>query len=393
MVDTISKLPEVRSSVEKIAQQHLLTLHSPQAGTVQMDGRTVVMLGSNNYLGLANHPKVIELAKKTLDRLGGGTGMNPVLSTTPVHLELQEAMADFTGCEGVILFNSCTAANAALVPTLMGAGDVILSDQYNHASIIDACRLSRATTKVYPHLDLTALKRLLEESEQARLRLVISDGVFSMEGDTIPLPEVIELAKEYSAIVAIDEAHAAGVIGETGKGTAEFYHMMGQVDIQTGTFGKALGAAGGGYVAGSKTLIDFLFANARFFIFTSAMNPVTTACAVAALQVYREEPGLVAKLWENTRQLRQGLTEMGFTLLGSGESPITPILVGEASAAAEMSSKLLEEGVYIPGLGYPIVPKRMARLRAQPSAAHSPAEIQRALDAIETTGKDLEVIP
>ncbi len=392
MVDTISGLPEVRSSVQKIAQQHLLTLESPQAGTVRMDGRSVVMLGSNNYLGLANHPKVIERARKALDSLGGGTGMNPVLCTTPLHRELEEAMAEFTGCEAVILFNSCTAANAALVPSLMRAGDVILSDQYNHASIIDACRLSRADTKVYPHRDLMTLKTLLEESSDARLRLIISDGVFSMEGDTVALPEVMELANEHSAVVAIDEAHATGVIGETGKGTAEYYGVMGQVDIQTGTFGKALGAAGGGYIAGSKALVDFLFDHARFFIFTSAMNPVTTACALAALEVYREEPGLVQKLWENTRQLRKGLKEMGFTLLGSGESPITPILVGEASAAAEMSSRLFEEGVYIPGLGYPIVPKGMARLRAQPSAAHSSREIQRALNAIGQAGTQLGLI-
>jgi glycine C-acetyltransferase len=392
MVDTFSKLPEVSSAGDKVAAEHLLTLESPQAGTVMMDGRPVVMLGSNNYLGLANHPKVIEKAKAALDRLGGGTGMNPVLCTTPVHRELEEAMAEFTQCEKVIMFNSCTAANAALVPTLMGADDVIFSDQYNHASIIDACRLSRATTKVFSHLDVAALKTLLERAQDARLRLIISDGVFSMEGDTIPLPEVMALAEEYSAIVAIDEAHATGVIGETGKGTPEYYDVMGQVDIQTGTFGKALGAAGGGYVAGSKGLIDFLFANARFFIFTSAMNPVTTACALAALQVLREEPGLVQKLWDNTKQLRKGLKEMGFTLLGSGESPITPILVGEASAASEMGSRLFEQGVYIPGLGFPIVPKGMARLRAQPSAAHSSAEIQRALDAIETVGKQLNVI-
>jgi glycine C-acetyltransferase len=357
-----------------------------------MDDRSVVMLGSNNYLGLANHPKVIERARRTLDKLGAGTGMNPVLCTTPVHRELEEATAKFTGSEAVILFNSCTAANAALVPTLMQADDVILSDQYNHASIIDACRLSRASTKVYPHLNLESLRELLKESQDARLRLVISDGVFSMEGDTIPLPSVIEMAEEYSAIVAIDEAHASGVIGDTGRGTAEYHHVMGQVDIQTGTFGKALGAAGGGYVAGSRALIDFLFDNARFFIFTSAMNPVTAACALGALEVYWEEPGLVQKMWENTVQLRRGLKEMGFTLVGSGESPITPILVGEASVAAEMSSKLFQKGVYIPGLGFPIVPKGMARLRAQPSAAHSSSEIRQALDAIEAAGRELHVI-
>jgi glycine C-acetyltransferase len=391
MVSLISSLPEVKQSVNKISSQHLLTLESAQSGKVQMDGQSVIMLGSNNYLGLADHPKVIEQAKKTLENLGAGTAMNPVLCTTPVHTKLAEAIAEFAECEAAILFNSCTAANIGLLQTLMGLDDVVLSDQYNHASIIDACRLARAETKVYPHTDLASLEKLLQDSQDARLRMIISDGVFSMEGDTVPLSDVINLAEKYSAIVTIDEAHAAGVIGPTGRGTAERYGVMDQVDIQTGTFSKAFGAAGGGYVVGSKALIDFLFDHARFFIFTSAMNSVTTTCALAALQVYQEEPGLVEKLWENTGQLREGLEQMGFQLLG-GESPITPILVGEASAASKMSSRLFEKGVYIPGLGYPIVPKGEARLRAQPSAAHSSTEIERALDAIEEVGVELGLI-
>lgn len=391
MVDAISSLPEVKLSGDRAGSVHGLTLESPQSGVVRMNGRSVIMLGSNNYLGLASHPKVIERAKETMDTLGCGTAMNPGLCTTPVHVELAEAMADFTRSEAVILFNSCTAANIALVQTLMGPDDVTLSDQYNHASIVDACRLSRTTTKIYPHKDLAGLNSLLEETGGARLRMIISDGVFSMEGDTIPLPDVIHLAEKYSAIVAVDDSHGAGVVGASGRGTAEHYGVMGQVDIQTGTFSKALGAAGGGYVAGSKALIDFLNDRARFFIFTSAMSPAAAASALAALQVLGEEPGLVERLRDNTSRFRQGLQQMGLKVLG-GESPITPILVSDTSVATELSSRLFQQGVYVPGFGYPIVPEGEARLRAQPSAAHSPADIQRALTAIESCAKQLGLI-
>jgi glycine C-acetyltransferase len=391
MVDTISSLPEVELSRDGAAHMQRPTLESSQSGVVTMDGQSVIMLGSNNYLGLASHPKVIERAKATLDSLGCGPAINPGLCTTPVHVELAEAIADFTQSEAAILFNSCTAANVALVQTLMGPNDVTLSDQYNHASIVDACRISKTTTKIYPHRDLLALDDLLQENQSARLRMIISDGVFSMDGDTIPLVDVIKLAEKRSAIVAVDDSHGAGVIGPSGRGTAEHHGVMGQVDIHTGTFSKALGAAGGGYVAGSKALIDFLNDRARFFIFTSAMSPSAAASALAALQVLDEGPGLLESLRDNTNRFRQGVEQMGLKVLG-GESPITPILISDTSVATELSARLFQQGVYIPAFGYPIVPEGEARLRAQPSAAHSSADIDRTLIAIEDCAKQVGLI-
>ena len=316
MVDTFSNLPEVRSSKEKMASVRRLSLETPQGGRVQINGREVIMLGSNNYLGLANHPKVIERAKRALDELGAGTGINPLLCSTPIHDRLTEVIAEFTNCETALLFSSCMAANIGLVATLMGQNDVVLSEEYNHASIIDACRMSAAKTKVYPHHDMEKLDVILADSTDARLRMIISDGVFSMEGETARLPDMIRLGKKYSAVVVIDEAHAAGVIGSTGRGTAEAHHVLGQVDIQTGTFSKAFGACGGGYIAGSKSLIDFLYDRARFFIFTNGISPVMAACALAAVEVFQEDSGLHQKLWENTRQLRRGLEELGYKLVG-----------------------------------------------------------------------------
>lgn len=391
MIAILSALPEVQASAEKRSFLRRLQLGGPQGGQAIVDGRRVVMLGSNNYLGLANHPKVVERARQALETYGCGTAMNPTLCTTPIHEALAEATAAFAGAEAALLFNSCTAANIALVMSLMGPDDVVFSDQFNHASIIDACRSSKAPTRVYRHRDCAALSEALSETEGARLRLIISDGVFSMEGDTAPLPEMLKLAERHRAVVAIDESHAAGVIGPRGRGTAAYYGVGGKVDIQTGTYSKAFGAAGGGYVAGSRALIDFLYDHARFFIFTSAMSPVSAACAVAALEVHSEEPGLVDRLWANTRRLRQGLEQLGFRLLG-GESPITPIVIGDELTADRMGARLLEEGVYVPALGYPVVPRGEARLRAQPSAAHTVSDIDQALVALERVGREAGVI-
>ena len=367
-------------------------LQSEQAGRVVLDGRRQVMLGSSNYLGLAAHPKVKEAVKEAVDKYGCGTAsVSEVCGLTDLHHELRRRIAGFTGTEAALLYPSCSTANMGVIDGLMREGDVICSDQRNHASIVDGCRITKAPTMVYPHKDMSKLEEHLCQSGDARLRMIVTDGVFSMEGDTAPLGEIVDLAQKYSAITVVDESHALGVLGQRGAGTIEHHGVEGRIDIQTGTFGKALGGAGGGYVCGSQELIDYLYHRSRAFIFTNSLPPATVAAAIAALSILEETPGLLEVLWDNTRHFRSGIESLGLKLLG-GESPITPIIVGETADALAMCDALMEEGVFLAAVGYPVVPRGEARLRAQISAAHTTDDLDSALEAIERVAKKVGVL-
>jgi glycine C-acetyltransferase len=383
---------EVESFREQGTYRTKHVLQSEQGGRVVLDGKRVVMLGSSNYLGLASDPRVKEAAKRAVDLYGcGAASVSEVCGLTDLHYELRRRLAHFLGTEDALIYPSCSTANAGVIDGLMREGDVIISDQLNHASIIDGCRISTAEKGVYPHKDLAVLEEHLQNASGARLRMVVTDGVFSMEGDTAPLDKIVELGERYSAITVVDESHALGVLGESGRGTIEHYGVQGEIDIQTGTLGKALGGAGGGYVCGSEDLVDYLYHRSRSFIFTNALPPATIAGALTALRILEEEPGLVQRLRENTQHFRTGIETIGLKLLG-GESPITPIIIGEAPKAYEMAERLMEEGVFLGAVGYPVVPRGEARLRVQISAALTQDDLDFSLERIERTARTLGVV-
>lgn len=383
---------EVASFKEQGTYRTKHVLQSEQAGRVLLDGKRVVMLGSSNYLGLASDPRVKEAAKQAVDKYGcGAASVSEVCGLTDLHHELRERLARFLGTEDALLYPSCSTANAGVIDGLLRREDVVLSDQLNHASIVDGCRICAADKKIYPHKDLGRLEGYLRDAGEAGLRMIVTDGVFSMEGDTAPLDRIVELARKYSALTVVDESHALGVLGKTGRGTIEQYGVGGEIDIQTGTFGKALGGAGGGYVCGSQDLVDYLYHRSRSFIFTNALPPATVAGALTALSILEEDPGLVQRLRDNTQAFRDGIDTIGLKLLG-GESAITPIIIGETPEAYAMAGSLMEDGVFLGAVGYPVVPKSEARLRVQISAALTKDDLDFALESIESTAKTLGLV-
>ncbi len=354
-------------------------LQGPQGPRVRMDGRDVLMLSSNNYLGLANHPKVIAAAKDALDRYGNGTAsVRFICGTLDIHKRLEERIARFLSLEAALLYISASAANMGLIPALMGENDAIFSDGLNHASIIDGIRLSKGRRHIYAHADTAALEKDLLEDGAARLKMVITDGVFSMEGDVAKLAALRALADKHEAFLVVDDSHATGVLGATGRGTGE--HTGVPIDVVTGTLGKALGGSCGGFVAGSAVLIDYLTQRSRPYIFSNALPPAVAAGALAAIDIVESEPERRERLMENTRYFRQGVEALGLKA-AAGEHPIVPVIVGEAKLAHEMSKALFDEGVFVSGFGYPVVPKGEARLRAQISAAHTREDLDFALAA------------
>ncbi|HKR56803.1 MAG TPA: glycine C-acetyltransferase [Gemmatimonadales bacterium] len=372
-------------------------LDSPQGARVKMEGRgDVVILSSNNYLGLCNVPEVVKAGRDALDRYGAGTGsVRFICGTFTVHRELEQALARFVGCESSLSYVSCWNANEGLCPTLLTEQDIVISDQLNHASIIDSIRLAKAITKcqtaVYKHSDMADLEDRLKAASGARLRVIFTDGIFSMEGDIARLPEIVALAKKYDAVVAMDDSHATGVLGKTGRGTAEHFGMLGQVDIITSTLGKALGGAAGGFTAGPASLTDYLTQRSRPQLFSNALPPTVAASALAAVQYAERHPELVTRLHENAKYFRGRLGELGFKPL-PGETPIVPVILGETSKAIQMSEMLLAEGVFVTGFGYPVVPQGHARVRCQISAAHSRDDLDFALGAFKKVGGRLGLI-
>jgi glycine C-acetyltransferase len=372
-------------------------LDSPQSSRVRMEGRgEVLILSSNNYLGLCDEPAVVAAGVDGLRRFGAGTGsVRFICGTFTIHRDLEAALARFVGCESSLSYVSCWNANEGLTPTIVEEGDLVVSDALNHASIIDSVRLAKAITKcttaVYRHGDMDDLRAKLDANRGARRKLIWTDGVFSMEGAIAKLPDILEIARGYDAIVAVDDSHATGVLGETGRGTAEHFGLLGEVDIITSTLGKALGGAAGGFTAGPQALTDFLTQRSRPQLFSNALPPTVAASALAAVRFVEEHPERVRALRESASYFRSAITEAGFKPL-PGETPIVPIIVGETAAAIQMSDLLLDEGVFVTGFGYPVVPHGQARVRCQISAAHSRRDLDDAVGAFKRVGRKLGLI-
>jgi len=372
-------------------------LDSPQDPRVQMEGRgEVVILSSNNYLGLCDVPEVVQAGKDALEHWGAGTAsVRFICGTFTIHRELETALAQFVGCESALTYVSCWSANEGLCPTVLSEPDLVISDQLNHASIIDSIRLAKAITKcqtaVYKHSDMKDLEDKLRAATSARRKLIFTDGIFSMEGDIAKLPDLAALARKYDAVLAVDDSHATGVLGKAGRGTPEYYGMLGDIDIITSTLGKALGGAAGGFTAGPQALTDYLTQRSRPQLFSNALPPTVAASALAAVRYVVAHPELVTDLHANARYFREQLLALGFKPL-PGETPIVPVILGETAKAIRMSELLLAEGVFVTGFGYPIVPQGHARVRCQLSAAHSRDDLDFALRAFKKVGSKLGLI-
>ena len=366
--------------------KRFLTLESAQGPVVRMAGRgEVIVLSSNNYLGLAAHPEVVRAGIEGLERYGAGTAsVRFICGTFEPHHELERALADLSGTEAALTYVSCWNANEAAIPSLTDDTTVILTDALNHASLIDAIRLSRPAKKViYPHSDMAALRDALAEAPREARKLIVTDGVFSMEGDLAKLPEIVELARKFDAVVIVDDSHGVGVLGETGRGTVEHFGLLGDVDVITGTLGKALGGAAGGYVASSEEVCDLLAQRSRPQLFSNALPPTVACSALRAVQVMLEQPELLTRLGESTSVFREMLVEAGYRPL-EGEAAIIPIIVGETAEAMALSARLLDEGVFVTGFGFPVVPEGAARVRVQMSAALEREHLERAIAAFKS---------
>jgi glycine C-acetyltransferase len=372
-------------------------IDSPQDPRVKMEGRgEVVILSSNNYLGLCDVPDVVQAGKAALDHWGAGTAsVRFICGTFTVHRQLEEALARFVDCESSLTYTSCWNANEGLCPTILSEPDVVISDQLNHASIIDAIRLAKAITKcqtaVYKHSDMADLEDKLRAAGNARRKLIFTDGIFSMEGDIAKLPDLVALARKYGAVLAVDDSHATGVLGKKGRGTAEHYGMLGQVDVITSTLGKALGGAAGGFTAGPTALTDYLTQRSRPQLFSNALPPTVAASALASVRHVEAHPELVTRLHQNAGYFREQLLSLGFKPL-PGDTPIVPVILGETAKAIHMSELLLAEGVFVTGFGYPVVPQGHARVRCQLSAAHTKDDLDFALRAFKKVGSNLGLI-
>ena len=368
-------------------RRHLRTVMSAPTGTIHLDGRDVVLLGSNNYLGLSTHPQVIAAAVEATQVFGtGASGSRLISGNSELYTTLETNLAKTKNTEAALVFSSGYAANTSIIPVLAGEGDLILSDTLNHASIIDGCRLSRATTEVYQHCDVEHLKTLLSESAAFRRRLIVTDGVFSMDGDIAPLPDIYEVATRYDAMLLVDDAHGFGVLGRYGRGTVSHFGLDGEGIIQMGTLSKAIGALGG-YIAGRHALVELLINKARGFIFTTGLPPATLAAANAALNVMRSSPDLRQRLFSHAKCLKTALTYLGYMLLPS-ETQILPVVLGSPQRTTRIADALLVEGVFAPAIRPPAVPPDTSRLRLTVMATHTRTEIQQAIDAFATVSQD-----
>jgi len=372
--------------------QKLRELQTACGPVCRVDGREVINLASNNYLGLADHPRLKEAAIEAIRRFGVGSGaVRTIAGTMSLHLELERRIAEFKKVEACVVFQSGFAANAGTVAAILGPDDHIISDELNHASIIDGCRLSKARIHIFPHRDVEAAERILSELQSAPGRkLLISDGVFSMDGDIAPLPALVELAERYGAVMMVDDAHASGVLGRAGRGAIDHFDLHGRVHIQVGTLSKAIGALGG-YVCGSRDLIEYLYHRARPFLFSTSHPPSVAATCLAAFDLLEQEPERIEALWHNTEYFKAGLRSAGFDT-GASETPITPIMVGDAALAFRFSAELFEEGVFATGVGYPTVPKGKARIRTIVTAVHTRDQLDRALEILVRVARRLGVL-
>ncbi len=372
--------------------QHLRILEGPSAAESKFDGREVINLASNNYLGLTTHPKLIEATIEATRKYGAGSGaVRTISGTMDLHMELERRIAKFKNVEACVVFQSGFTANAGTVSAVLTPEDHIVSDELNHASIIDGCRLSRAKIHVFPHKDHEKAGQILEQLAGVPGRkLLITDGVFSMDGDIGPLPQLVAHAERFGAIMMVDDAHASGVLGRNGRGTVDHFGLHGRVDIQVGTLSKAVGVLGG-YVCGTKDLIEFLYHRARPFLFSTSHPPGVAAACIAAFEILESEPERIEQLWTNTRYFKKGLNEAGFNT-GISETPITPVIVGEAARAHQLSAELFKEGVLATGIGFPTVAKDKARVRTIVTSAHTREELDQALDVFRRVGRGMGII-
>jgi glycine C-acetyltransferase len=369
----------------------LVPLESDQGSKVVIDGKEVIQLSSNNYLGLTSHPRLRKAALEAVEKYGAGTGsVRTIAGTFTMHEELEEKLAKFKHTEAALVFQSGFTTNQGVLSAILSPEDVVISDALNHASIIDGIRLTKAARKVYKHVDMEDLERALKESAVFRKRLIVTDGVFSMDGNIAPLDKIVELAEKYDALVMVDDAHASGVLGENGRGTVNHFGLDGRVHIQVGTLSKAVGVLGG-YVASTRSLIDYLIHKGRPFLFSTSHPPAVTAACDEAIQVLLEEPELIEKLWDNAKFFKDGLVKLGFDT-GNSQTPVTPVIVGDEALSHNFSDKLLEYGVFAQGIAFPTVNKGLARVRTIVTAQHTKEELQEALDIFEKAGKELGII-
>jgi glycine C-acetyltransferase len=391
------QLQYLHTAIEELKAQNLYhelpILSGEQKAVTVVNGREVINLSSNNYLGLATHPKLRRTSIEATRKFGCGTAaVRTIAGTMTIHMDLEKQIARFKDAEAAVVFQSGFTANAGTVAAVLGKDDLIISDELNHASIIDGCRLSKATIKIFRHRDLEDCERILKETENwSGHKLLITDGVFSMDGDIAPLPGLCDLAEKYNCIMMIDDAHSSGVLGRGGRGTVDHFGCHGRVDIQVGTLSKAIGSMGG-YVCGSRDLIEFLYQRARPFLFSTSHPPAVVGACQAAFTLLDSPDGerLVKKLWSNTKFFKRGLKKLGFDT-GASETPITPIMVGEAAKAFEFSKAIFEEGVFAQAIGYPTVPQGKARLRTIVTAAHKRKELEQALDVISRVGQRMGI--
>lgn len=391
------KLDFIRRNLEELKKTGLYnqirTIQSPQGAWLRVDGKRVLNFCSNNYLGLANHPEMCKAAITAIEGYGvGPAAVRSIAGTMDLHLELEERLARFKGVEAAIALQSGFNANQAVIPLLMGEGDLIISDELNHASIIDGVRLSKADRGIYKHCDVVDLKARLEEAADKGYAkvLVITDGVFSMDGDIAPLDEIVDVCESYRALVMVDDAHGEGVLGKGGRGIVDHFGLHGRVDIEVGTLSKAFGAVGG-YVAGKQLIMEYLRQRARPFLFSSATTPADTAACIAAVELLERSTELVDRLWENTHYFKEKMVKLGFDT-GRSQTPIVPIMLGEAPLAQQCSRRLFEEGVFAMAIGYPTVPQGKARIRVMISASHDPDDLDQGIAIFQKVGKELGVI-
>ncbi|MCQ1528395.1 glycine C-acetyltransferase [Lutispora saccharofermentans] len=377
---------------EQGVYRKLAVLEGPSGARSVINGKEVINLSSNNYLGLANHPRLKKAAMEALEKWGVGAGaVRTIIGNMSIHEELEAKLAEFKHVEAVLVFQSGFTANAGVIPAVVDKGDIIISDELNHASIIDGCRLSRADVVRYKHSDMEDLERVINEvKDNYNTKLIITDGVFSMDGDVAKLPEIVDLAEKYGCLTYVDDAHASGVLGKSGRGSADHFGLHGRVDIQIGTLSKAIGVVGG-YVAGRKNLIEWLNHRGRPFLFSTAAPPSVAAACLEAINILSESTELTDRLWENARYLKKGLKDLGFNT-GNSETPITPVIAGDDKLAIELSKKLFEEGVFAQSIVFPTVPRGGARVRTIVTAAHTKADLDETIRAFEKVGKELKLI-
>ena len=393
-----SLLEQISTRLEDLQQEGLFkaehVMSSPQHASVKTEeGRELLNFCANNYLGLSNHPELVRAASSALEKYGFGmSSVRFICGTQTVHKQLETRLSEFLGMEETILYTSCFDANAGLFETLLGEEDAVISDSLNHASIIDGIRLCKAQRFRYQNNDLDDLEAKLEEASNARHRMIVTDGVFSMDGIIAKLPGICDLAEKYNALVAVDDSHAVGFMGEKGRGTHEHHQVMNRVDLITGTLGKALGGASGGYTSGKRELVEWLRQRSRPYLFSNTLAPVIAATSLTVLDLIENSPGLRKKLHQNTAYFRKNLEGLGFQIV-PGEHPILPVMLGDAKVSQEMASRLFDHGIYAVSFSYPVVPREKARIRLQMSAAHEQHHLDRALDAFAKVGRQMKIIP